>query len=137
MITERTTEEIITFLFTSLGLLSILLILRYVPRQMDKETTKINNSNNNNIHIIHHIIFIILAACIIFFVPEYIHDVIFTQVGVVVVAFVIPIYESIKAITSINDGDDEVWLQYWIISGMCVCVCVLFLFVYIFLIPNV
>ena len=64
-----------------------------------------------------HIAFFMVAAAVLFFVPDYIQNVIFSQGGVLVIGTIVPIYESIRAVCTIEEADDTAWLQYWISSG--------------------
>jgi len=67
---------------------------------------------------IFHVLFLAVFIGVLFLVPEWIQDEIFSQGGVVVLGTVIPVYESIVAVCSIDQKDDNEWLQYWIVSGM-------------------
>lgn len=87
------------------GLATLVIILKKVPR-----------SNGDNV--VSHVAFLALAAVTLFFCPEYIQNVLFSQGGVVIVGTIIPIYESIIAVVSIDELDDVAWLQFWLISGI-------------------
>ena len=109
-------EESLTICTTAFsGLAVLLFILKKVPR------TKGEN-------VVSHIVFLALAAVTLFFCPEFIQDVLFSQAGVVIAGTIIPIYESIIAVVSIDEADDVAWLQFWIVSGQSF---------YSFLIPSV
>lgn len=43
---------------------------------------------------------------------------IFTPLNVLILANIYPIYESIRAVCTIKEGDDETWLMYWIAQGI-------------------
>lgn len=99
-------EELLTIGSTAISGLAILLfLLKKVPR------TKGEN-------IVSHIVYLVVTAVTLFFCPEFIQNVLFSQGGVVVVGTIIPIYESIIAVVSIDEADDVAWLQFWIVSGI-------------------
>lgn len=76
-----------------------------------------NVPRSKGINIPNHILYLLCVVATHFFAPEAIHLAFFTHTGVNVIAAVVPIYQSIKAIVSIDDSDDVVWLQFWLISG--------------------
>jgi len=65
-----------------------------------------------------HIAFLVAAISSLILLPGGIQDEIFSTGGVVVVGTILPIYESVRAICSVGDADDTVWLQFWIASGV-------------------
>ncbi len=90
---------------TALSCIALLLgILTKVPR-------------SKGINIPNHISYLLCVVATHFLAPEAIHLAFFTHTGVNVIAAIIPIYQSIKAIVSIDDSDDVAWLQFWLISG--------------------
>mmetsp|Transcript_36516 Transcript_36516/g.53554 ORF Transcript_36516/g.53554 Transcript_36516/m.53554 type:complete len:338 (-) Transcript_36516:320-1333(-) len=62
-----------------------------------------------------HVAFAVVSGLLLFFVPDYIQDVIFSPGGVLFLGTILPIYESIVAVCTIGDADDKCWLQYWIV----------------------
>ena len=61
-----------------------------------------------------HIIFVCAYFSSIIFLPNYLQNALFNDVGVILVGSLIPLYETIRAACSIEGGDNErVWLQYW------------------------
>lgn len=99
-------EELLTIITTAISGLAILLfILKKIPR--NKGSNKIN-----------HILYIAICGITLLLCPEFIQNVLFSQGGVVVVGTIIPIYESILAVVSIDEADDVAWLQFWIVSGI-------------------
>lgn len=49
--------------------------------------------------------------------PEWIQTEIFSPGGVLVIGTVLPVYETIVAVCTIEEHDDKAWLQYWITAG--------------------
>ena len=66
----------------------------------------------------YHIAYFVSCALILFFVPDFVQNVFFSHAGVLVLGTIIPIYQSIKAIVSIDKDDDVAWLQFWLASGV-------------------
>lgn len=58
-----------------------------------------------------------MAVLSVTVVPESIQDVIFSEGGVLVVGTMIPVYESIVAVCTFGEGDDNEWLQYWVVNA--------------------
>lgn len=73
------------------------------------------NGGNNPIA---HVAFLGLAATMLLLLPDFIQDEIFSPGSVMVVGTLIPVYESISAACSFGEGDDVMWLQYWIASSI-------------------
>jgi len=94
----------ITSAVSILGLLILFATLRKVPRTKGKDLR-------------YHAAYIVFAIAVIFCLPEYAEDVVFSPGGVLVVGTLIPVYESIRAVCSIGEADDKEWLQYWLASG--------------------
>lgn len=53
------------------------------------------------------------ALAAIFLLPQEVKDGLFSELGVIVVGAVFPLYESIRAVCTPQTGDDMSWLQYW------------------------
>jgi hypothetical protein len=66
---------------------------------------------------IFHALFFAGVFVVLKVVPDWVHDEIFSPGGVLVLGTVIPVYESVVAVCSVDTIDDTVWLQYWIASG--------------------
>ncbi|KAL7481821.1 hypothetical protein ACHAW6_007495 [Cyclotella cf. meneghiniana] len=64
-----------------------------------------------------HILFVVAVALTLGFLPVSIQNEVFSPGGVVVVGTIVPIYESIVAVCTIGEADDNAWLQFWITSG--------------------
>jgi TB2/DP1, HVA22 family len=65
-----------------------------------------------------HVAYILVAGLCLYLVPDWIQHEIFSPGGVLVIGTVVPIYESILAVCSIDSTDDDkAWLQFWIASG--------------------
>jgi TB2/DP1, HVA22 family len=65
-----------------------------------------------------HIAFLVVAIASLIILPSAVQDEIFSAGGVVVIGTILPIYESVRAICTVCDADDTVWLQFWIASGV-------------------
>jgi hypothetical protein len=65
-----------------------------------------------------HGILIAVALGCFFALPIEAKEMIFTPLSVVVIGTVLPIYESIKAVCTIEETDDTTWLSYWIAQGL-------------------
>lgn len=77
-----------------------------------------NCKRTEGTNIVNHIIFACVYFSSIIFLPHYLQNALFNDVGVILVGSLIPLYETIRAACSIEGGDNErVWLQYWIASG--------------------
>jgi len=88
----------------AVGLLTLFVILRKVPRTKGKDLR-------------YHAVYVIFAIAISCFLPEYVEDFVFSPGAVLVVGTLIPVYESIRAVCTIGEADDKEWLQYWLASG--------------------
>jgi len=64
--------------------------------------------------LINHAIYFSVGILMILFLPTEIKADIFSPVGVMVVGTALPVYESIRAVVTIDSDDDTVWLQYWL-----------------------
>jgi len=106
---EDTSESIghvaVVLVITSLSLFALTKILKNVHRTKGKDWR-------------YHICYILAAIGGVLCMPEYVEDVIFSPAGVLVIGTIIPIYESIRAVCSIEESDDREWLQYWLASGI-------------------
>lgn len=69
-------------------------------------------------NIIAHVIYLGISLAIFFLVPVDTKELFFTPFSVVVVGSLYPIYESIKAVCTIEETDDTTWLTYWIAQGI-------------------
>jgi len=98
-------DNLILYGTTLIGLAILVTILKKVPRTKGK-------------NVANHLIYLLFAALVLYFCPEYIQNVLFSPLGVVVIGSVIPIHESIRAVVSIDEVDDIAWLQFWIVSGV-------------------
>mmetsp|Transcript_18776 Transcript_18776/g.24184 ORF Transcript_18776/g.24184 Transcript_18776/m.24184 type:complete len:337 (-) Transcript_18776:197-1207(-) len=64
-----------------------------------------------------HGVFLVSAALMLTFIPEGVQDDLFSPGGVILIGSVVPIYESVVAVCSIDSADDLAWLQFWLASG--------------------
>mmetsp|Transcript_12466 Transcript_12466/g.15797 ORF Transcript_12466/g.15797 Transcript_12466/m.15797 type:complete len:342 (-) Transcript_12466:535-1560(-) len=68
-------------------------------------------------NIIAHVIYVAITVAL-FFLPLEAKDALFTPFSVVVVGTAYPIYESLRAVCTIDEADDTTWLTYWIAQGI-------------------
>ena len=73
-------------------------------------------NKGNNIKI--HAVYAIFTALCVIFIPVQAKDILFTQLSVVVVGTVFPLYESLRAVCTVGSTDDTVWLTYWVVQGI-------------------
>jgi hypothetical protein len=66
---------------------------------------------------VYHAAFAGVALALLFLLPDYIQNEIFSPGGVLVIGTIIPVYESIVAVCTPGEDDDSAWLQFWIASG--------------------
>ena len=90
---------------------SIALLVVSVPILSKLPRTKGKN-------VIFHGAYVGVIAVTLLLLPEFIQDEIFSPGGIVIVGTILPVYESIRAACTPGTGDDKVWLQYWIASGV-------------------
>jgi len=63
----------------------------------------------------YHFIFLLTIPCLLLLIPQDIQCLIFTPLGIALIATIYPIYESIQAVCTIDNlVVDDTWLQYWI-----------------------
>jgi len=67
--------------------------------------------------ILYHILFVVGSVLTLLLVPGFIQDELFSPGGVLVLATLFPVYESVVAACSIGEADDTAWLQFWITSS--------------------
>jgi hypothetical protein len=86
-------------------------------------------ANNNNelgrqqqrrrpVQLFYHLLLLGLALVVILLVPTSVAKYVFTDLAVTAVGTVFPIYESIRAVCTPEEDDDQVWLQYWLVGGI-------------------
>ncbi len=92
-----------------IGLLMAVGLLGLASRQMERSRGK---------KITAHGIFLAVTVACFILIPFEAKDVIFSPLAVVVVGTVLPTYESIRAVCTIEDTDDTTWLTYWIAQGL-------------------
>ena len=66
----------------------------------------------------YHAIYVGVVVASFFLLPMVVKETLFTPLTVVVAGTVYPIYESLRAVCTIETGDDTVWLSYWIAQGV-------------------
>ena len=64
-----------------------------------------------------HLLYLAGVAATVVFLPAWIQHEIFSPGGVLVVGTVLPVYNSIVAVCSVDSLDDRVWLQFWMTWG--------------------
>ena len=65
-----------------------------------------------------HAIYFGVALATILLLPASIATVVFSALTVTLVATALPIYESIRAVCTIEENDDRAWLLYWLLGGV-------------------
>jgi len=100
-------EEAVPYIVAIVLICALVFVVEKVPRTKGTDSKKIQ----------YHIAFLALALLFVFVVPESIQILFFCPAGVLLIGTLIPIYESIKAIVSIDEEDDVAWLQFWVTSG--------------------
>lgn len=93
---------------TSIGLLLACGLLLITTR---------NTTRSQGKNVAAHVIFIAVVAGS-FFIPMGGKEVIFSPISVIIVGSVLPVYESIRAVCTIEETDDTTWLTYWISQGI-------------------
>jgi hypothetical protein len=100
------------FMQDVVGMVSValLVLLVYVASQRLERT----RGKNATYHIIYG------AAVVVSFVllPMVAKETLFTPLSVVVAGTIYPIYESLRAVCTIESTDDTVWLSYWITQAV-------------------
>jgi hypothetical protein len=79
-------------------------LLHKVPRSQGKQP-------------LFHILFLVAAAALLLLVPSWVQDELFSPGGVLLIGTLVPIYESVLAVCSLDAADDVAWLQFWIASA--------------------
>jgi len=90
------------------GLLLTVILIYLAQRRVER--TKGTN-------LIYHAIYWSTALVITLFSPYELRSSLFSPFAVMVVGSVYPIYESIYAVCTVDEGDDTLWLQYWVAQG--------------------
>lgn len=67
--------------------------------------------------VVNHFVFILVSGLTLYFLPEFIQNILFSKEGVLIIGTIFPIYESIRAVVSIEKADDVAWVEFWIASG--------------------
>jgi hypothetical protein len=106
IIMEEVDADIFTIGTALVSLAALIIILKKVRRSKGEKVAN-------------HAVYAVFAGLTLFFCPEFIQNALFSPIGVIIVGTIIPIYESIKAVVSIDELDDVAWLQFWVISGEC------------------
>ena len=95
----------VIFVGIVLLLFSVLLAVKKVPR-------------NGGRNIWYQLAYFALVGAIVASVPhEYALDM-FNPVSIILICTIFPLYESIRAICTVESDDDTSWLQYWIAQGI-------------------
>lgn len=79
-------------------------------------TRRIPRSNGKNVFA--HLVYLALALGFFFLLPLDVKSTLFSPLAVIVVGTVYPVYESIRAVCTIDEADDTTWLSYWIAQGI-------------------
>lgn len=78
--------------------------LHFVPRTKGKNP-------------IYHGLFVVFAVALLMLVPAWVQDELFSPGGVLLIGTLVPVYETVVAVCSIDAADDSAWLQFWASSG--------------------
>lgn len=68
-------------------------------------------------NVVSHAVFVGTMAALLMLLPNVIRNVVFSVEGILIIGTIIPIYQSIQAVCSIDQSDDTEWLLYWIAYG--------------------
>mmetsp|Transcript_9042 Transcript_9042/g.9924 ORF Transcript_9042/g.9924 Transcript_9042/m.9924 type:complete len:341 (+) Transcript_9042:83-1105(+) len=98
-------QDVAAFVGVVLGIGMIFLATRSLTRSKGK-------------NIINHVIYAALVLLVVFGLSVDAKEVIFTPLSVIMVGTVYPIYESLRAVCTIEETDDTTWLSYWIAQGI-------------------
>lgn len=79
-------------------------LLHFVPRTKGKNP-------------LYHGLFLAGVVALLLLVPEWVQDELFSPGGVLLIGTLVPIYETVCAVVSIDAADDAAWLQFWVTSG--------------------
>lgn len=79
-------------------------LLHFVPRTKGKNP-------------IYHGLYLVAVVLLLMFVPDWVQDELFSPGGVLLIGTLVPIYETVVAVCSIDKADDSAWLQFWVASG--------------------
>jgi hypothetical protein len=101
---ELSTEKLAIYGISFLLVIILTPLLSRIPRSRGKNP-------------IFHLLYLAAVLTTLFLLPAFIQDEVFSPGGVLVIGTVIPIYESIVAVCTIGEADDNAWLQFWITSG--------------------
>lgn len=69
-------------------------------------------------NVVAHGIYAAVIVASFFLFPGDAKEVVFSNLAVVVVGTVLPVYESLRAVCTIEGADDTTWLTYWIAQGI-------------------
>jgi hypothetical protein len=75
---------------------------------------KIPRSGGTNI--IYHILYTIVVIISLWLVPEWIQNECFSPGGVVVLMNVVPLYDSVAALCTVEGTHNRAIIQYWVVS---------------------
>lgn len=98
------TEDLIALISVLLGIVLIAVASQNIERTKGKV-------------IKYHVMYAAIPLAGVFLAPFYVKSLLFSPLSVVVVGTAYPIYESMKAVCTIEEGDDTVWLTYWVVQG--------------------
>lgn len=79
-------------------------LLHFVPRTAGKNP-------------LFHGLFVVAAVALLVLVPGWVQDELFSPGGVLLIGTLVPIYETVVAVCSIDAADDKHWLIFWVTAG--------------------
>jgi receptor expression-enhancing protein 5/6 len=100
-----------TFLQDLVGLLAILSIVGII--MISSRAPKRTRGRE----VKYQTMFAVPALVFFFLIPFWLKEILFTPLSVVIAGSVFPIYESLRAVCTIETTDDTAWLTYWIAQG--------------------
>ena len=81
-------------------------------------TLKLEKPQPGVLDLKYHIIYWVVAGLLIGLLPVHISGIIFSELTLVLVGSVIPVYESVLAVCTPDEDDDTDWLRYWTVGGI-------------------
>ena len=101
---EIPTDKIMLYGITVVVAVAMTPLLHRIPRTKGK-------------NLLFQALYVIFVTIMLFFVPEWVQDELYSPGGVLLVGTLIPIYSSIVAAVTIDTTDDSAWLQFWVASS--------------------
>jgi receptor expression-enhancing protein 5/6 len=80
-------------------------LLHHVPRTLGRKP-------------VFHVIFLLAAVVSLLTIPGWVQKELFSPGGVILIGTIVPIYETIVAVCSVDVADDRAWLQFWVANAI-------------------